>query len=180
VEGLLALRAGDPATALERSNRAIAAGSLQLESRLVRAAALGALGRFDEARGALDTLRARMPGNPEVESLWGQYLLATGHPADARPVLERAFSLFPEDADVAFALGMACADTRAATEAITAFTRAVEQRPRFYEAWLQLGAAKLQVGDRAGAAQAFDSAMRLPESADGRAAALRRMAGGAR
>lgn len=180
VRGLLALRAGNPAAALDFSNRAIAGGSIQLESRLTRAAALAALGRFEEARGALDTLRARMPGNPEVESLWGQYLLATGHAAEARPVLERGLSQFPDDADLAYALGMACVDTHAISESIPAFERAVEKRPGFYEAWLQLGAARLEMGDRAGAARALESAMRLPEAVDGRAAGLRRMVGNPR
>jgi len=177
VQGLIALRAGDPSTALDLSNRAIAGGSLQLESRLVRAAALAALGRLGEAGAAIDSLRARMPGNPEVESLWGQYLVASGRAAEARPVLERTARRFPDDADIAFALGMACAGTQAGAEAIAAFAHAVEKRPGYYEAWLQLGAARLQQGDRDGAARAFESAMRLPESADGRAAALRRMAG---
>jgi cytochrome c-type biogenesis protein CcmH/NrfG len=180
LRAVLELRAGRADSALALADRAVAGGSLQLEPRLIRATALAALGRFDAARGAIDSLRARLPGNPAVESLWGQFLYATGHPDQAVPVLEGAARLLPEDVDVSYALGLARVAIRDWPGAAAALERTVALRPSHYEAWLQLGASRLERGDRVGAAAAFASAARLPEAADGRAAGLLRMVSGSR
>jgi Flp pilus assembly protein TadD len=128
----------------------------------------------------VDSLRRGFPDQPSVITLWGQYLLARGRAAEALPVLEKSFAAAPSDADLGFALGLAAAATGQWRVAEQAFASVASLRPAHYEAWLQLGAARLMLGDRAGADRALESAMRLPQAVDGRAAGLRRLAGAPR
>jgi len=180
IRAVLAYRRGDWGATLAESERAIARGSALGEPRLLRATALMGLGRLTEARGALEEMRARTPGQPAVESLWGQYLLQTGRPAEAFPVLVAASRMLPADADLAYALGVAALGAGRAAEAREAFRRVVGMNPAHYDAWLVLAEAESGAGERAAAAAALERALRLPAARDGRAEALRARLFGAR
>jgi tetratricopeptide (TPR) repeat protein len=173
LRAFLAYRRGEWAEAVAEAGRAIARGSTDLEPHLLRVAALLSLGRVQEGRAALEDLRRRTPGQPAVESLWGQYLLQYGRPGEAYPVLVQVVRLLPRDADVAYKFGLAAGDAGHAVEARTAFERAVLLDPARYDAWLELARVRGALGDRAGAAAALARALELPAAADGRAAALR-------
>jgi predicted Zn-dependent protease len=173
IRALLAYRRGDWGGTLAASERALAQGNAENEPRLLRAAALLALGRMEEGRAALVDLRRRTPGQPAVESLWGQFLLNTGHSAEAYPVLARAAGLLPGDANVAYALGVAANDTGRHGEARVALRHAVSADPTRYDAWLELARTCAALGDAAGVSDALARAQQLPAAADGRAAALR-------
>jgi len=173
IRALLAYRRGDWPLTLSEAERAIAQGNTENEPALLRATALLAMGRMDEGRAALEELRRRTPGQPAVESLWGQYLLNTGHADEAYPVLANAARLLPEDATLALALALAANDTRHHAEARVALERAVRLAPGNYEAWLELARTCAALGDWPSAAAALAGAERLPAAADGRAAAMR-------
>jgi tetratricopeptide (TPR) repeat protein len=173
IRALLAYRRGDWPETLAQAERAMAQGNAENEPRLLRATALLATGRMDEGRSALEELRRRTPGQPAVESLWGQYLLNTGRAAEAYPVLAQASLLLPDDPSLALALGLAANDTGRRAEARAALERAVRLAPGSYEAWLELARTLAASGDAPGAAAALASAGRLPAAADGRAAAMR-------
>jgi protein O-mannosyl-transferase len=173
IRALLAYRRGDWGGALAEAERAIAQGNVENEPRLLRATALLALGRMDSGRAALLEIRRRTPGQPAVESLWGQYLLNTGHAAEAYPVLARAARLLPGEVTLAYAEGVAANDTGRHAEARAALQRAVRLEPARYEAWLELARTCVALGDGPGAAAALARARQLPAAADGRAEALR-------
>ncbi len=173
LRALLAYHRGDWVTTLAQADRALARGNRDLEPRLLRVAALFSLGRVAAGRSALDELRRQAPGQPAVESLWGQYLLQYGKPGEAYPVLAEAARLLPGDADVAYKLGLAASDAGRSGEARAAFARSVRLDPARYDAWLELARTSAAQGDRSAAAAALARAERLPAAADGRAAALR-------
>ena len=173
IRALLAYRRGDWGSTLGEADRAIAQHNAENEPRLLRAAALLALGRIEAGRAALLELRRRTPGQPAVESLWGQYLLNTGQAAEAYPVLARAARLLPEDASLAYAEGVAANDTGRHAEARAALQRAVRLEPARYDAWLELARTCAALGDGPGAAAALARARQLPAAADGRVEALR-------
>ncbi len=122
---------------------------------------------------ALEDLRRRTPGQPAVESLWGQYLLNTGDAAEAYPVLSQAARLLPADVGLAYARALAANDTGRHAEARAALQRAVRLEPSRYDAWLELARTCAALGDGAGTADALARAQRLPAAVDGRAEALR-------
>jgi tetratricopeptide (TPR) repeat protein len=173
IRAFLASRRGDWPTTLTEAERAIARGNAENEPRLLRAAALLALGRGAEGGAALEELRRRTPGQPAVESLWGRYLLSVGRAPEAYAVLARASALLPADTDAALALALAANDTGHHAEARGALERALRLDPARYEAWLELARTCVVLGDAGAAERALAAAARLPGSVDGRAAALR-------
>jgi predicted Zn-dependent protease len=159
---------------LQRSRRALALDSLRFEARLMEAAALLRLRRLDEATARIERLAADRPGEPSVESLWGQLLLLEGRSAEALTHLERAARWSRDDPSLSFALGQASLLAGRPPEARDAFARTVELDPRYYDAWLRLATACHLLGDSAGRERALERAAALPDARDGRAQALRR------
>ncbi|MBI1797965.1 MAG: hypothetical protein HYR74_13065 [Candidatus Eisenbacteria bacterium] len=174
--GLMFYQRGLWAESVRSIDSALALGARGIEERTTRPLALARLGRLDEARAALEALRAESPASPWVDSAWGQFLLITRRPDEAWPFLERAERYLPGDTDLEFSLGVAGAMTRHLPQAIAALERAVTLSPTHYDAWLMLAAAREEAGDRTGGEQAFDRASALPQARDGRAEALRQQA----
>lgn len=154
IEALLASRRGDWPATLAAAEAAIARGSTEHPPRLLRAAALLSLGRTEEGRRALEELRRRLPGQPAVESLWGQYLVSAGRPAEAYPVLARAAALLPADGALAWALALAANDTGRHGEARAALERLLAREPARREAWAELARTCAALGDTAAATAA--------------------------
>lgn len=164
IEALLAARRGDWATALDGADTAIARGSVEHDPRLLRVAALLSLGRAGEGRRELEELRRRLPGQPAVESLWGQYLVSAGRSVEAYPVLARAAALLPADGALAWALALAANDTGRHGEARAVLERLLAREPARREAWAELARTCDALGDAAGAAAAV-ARLRAPDAA---------------
>src|SRR4029077_305953 len=91
---------------LAGAERAVAIDPHLQAARLERVLALMRLQRLPEPGRELEALRAEYPGHPEVATVWGQYLYATGHPDQALPVLLGAVQLLPGDPGLWDAIGM--------------------------------------------------------------------------
>jgi len=96
-----------------------------------------------------------------------QAALATGHPDEARPLLERAVALAPQSAEVHLALG----DTRRSLQdlpgAIASYHRALALAPAAAGIWRALALALTEQGDRPAARAALDSCLALsPDDVD--------------
>jgi len=147
---------------LAESDRALALAPHLQAARVLRAAALLQLGRLPEAGRDLDGLRAEYPGHPGVDAVWGRYLIATGRPADALPVLQRAVVLLPDEANVWDGIGLAHALLDHRAEARAAFERVVAITPRYVEGWMRLAASCHRLGDIAARDSALARAAELP------------------
>src|SRR5262249_18998640 len=150
------------AAALEHADHAIAGGDPTAETRQIRVVALLGLGRFEDARRALDAMRQGHPATPALEALAGQYLVATGKPLDAVDRLSRAERAFPGNADLAYAAGLAAAAAQQPARAVTEFRHAVDLEPTRYAAWLQLAISSYLAGDVDGSRRAIERASALP------------------
>lgn len=92
--------AGDPAAALRSADRAIEFEGKNVQNHYLRAAALGRLGRLDEAIAALRTAQAKEPGNFVTYLLLGDYLARAGDSAGAQRAYLRAWLRNPLDPTV--------------------------------------------------------------------------------
>ena len=109
------------------ADTAVALDSLRLEPRVTRALARLRGGHADLAGPDLERLLVQAPGNPFVESAWGQCLLARGRAAQAIPYLARAARLIRNDPDVAYGLGRALGGDR--PHALRGLARARHREP---------------------------------------------------
>jgi len=173
VRALLHYRRGDWPGVLEFASQAIALDPTLIEPRLARATALLRMGRMAETEAALAELRALVPDNPMLHSLEGQRLLTLRRPAEALPPLIEAARWLHDDADLAYALGVAYAMGNNVPAARAEFADAVRVEPEMYDGWLRLATACHLLGDAGGRDAALARAAALPEAADGRVAALR-------
>jgi protein O-mannosyl-transferase len=140
--------------------------------RMLRDASRVRLGQGAVVASELESLYVRSPGDPLVQAALGEWRLAEGRPADAAPLLERSLRAQPEDPFTALALARAWHALGRDDDAAAALDHTLRLAPRFYEAWLL----EAEVANARGAPAARDSALVrarvLPESRDGRAAAL--------
>jgi hypothetical protein len=147
---------------LAETGRALTIDPRLQSARLLRAAAWMRLHRLAEAGRDLDRLRAEYPGHPEVATVWGQYLIAVGRPAEALPALLKAAELLPGEPSLWDAIGVASAQLGRVAEARAAFERVVAIAPGYLEGWIRLAAACQGLGDRAGRDRAMARAAALP------------------
>jgi tetratricopeptide (TPR) repeat protein len=161
---------------LMNAERALAIDPKLQAARLERALALMRMQRLPEAGRELDQLRAEYPGHPEVGTVWGQYLFATGRPREALPVLLAAAQLIPGDPGLWDAIGMTSVRLGRRQEALAAFEHVVAITPDYLEGWMRLAAACQMVGDVPGRERALARANELPGGAP-RVEAFRRVLG---
>jgi tetratricopeptide (TPR) repeat protein len=174
----VASQRGDWGTVERESERALAIDPGLMSAQLLRAVALMRTKRLEEAGEALDGLRRLYPNHPEVGTVWGQYLLATGRPTEALPVLQSAVLLLPGEPSLWDAIGVASLRLGRREEARSAFLRVVALSPAYLEGWLRLAGACHSLGDAVGRDEALARAAALPGGAE-RVAALRRVVGAA-
>ena len=175
----VAMRHDDWETVLRESGRALELDP-QLQSALLqRAMALMRTRRLEEAGRVLVPLRDQYPGQPEVGTVWGQYLLLNGRPAEALPVLESAALLLPGEPSLWDAIGMARARLGRTDSARAAFERVVAIAPGYLEGWMRLAAACQTGGDGNAREAALSRAALLPGGAERVAAFRGRLSGGA-
>lgn len=126
-----------------------------------RAASLKALGRLSEAVDVLRKSASRSPGDPDIALRLALCLHELSELGPARAELERVLGPNTANANLWFAYGLICQDSRDPPAAITAYRRALRLSPGLAEAHVNLGISLQQTGDLAGAKAAFGQAMRL-------------------
>jgi arylsulfatase A-like enzyme/Flp pilus assembly protein TadD len=119
-----------------------------------------ARGDLAEARLRLDALAARDPGDARVALKYGVVLVRTGE-------IDRAISVFravterePANAEAAVNLGGALAKSGRPAEALPYFERAVRAGAKGTALWNGLAMARLETGNREGAAAALRESLR--------------------
>lgn len=137
---------------------------------VARAASLRALGRLGEAADVLRKAGSRLPGNADIALRLALCLRELGELAAARAELERVLEPDTANANLWFAYGLICQDSRDAPAAIKAYRGALHLSPELAEAHVNLGICLQQTGDVAGAKAAFGQAMRLRSDTFGRIA----------
>ena len=136
-----------------------------------------AAGDLAGARSWLELLRARDPGDPGTALKLGVVLVRLGQVEAALPVLRFSAERQPHNVDAVVAYGGVLAKTGRSREAVTWFERAVAAGAASPIVWNGLAAARLESGDRAGAAAALEASLRArPDQPDIREM-LRRLGG---
>lgn len=171
---LIAFRHARWAEVVTQSDRELAVDSVNMNARLLKAAALLRLQRPAEALATLAPIRALRPGYPVLEGAYGQALLALGRTDEALGPLEHAERWTHDDADLSFALATAYVRGQRWADARRLFTETVTIDPGYYDAWLRLATTCQLAGDAAGRDAALARAAALPQASDGRVEALRR------
>ncbi|GEM_PF-2060029 len=118
----------------------------------------GAVGAYEEA------LRSD-PAHATARLNLAQVFLEAGEPAKARQQLEILAAAAPDDPDLLFRLGVALCREGLYNKAVETYTRLLELEPTA-DAYNNLGTCRAGAGDRAGAAAAYEEALRLDPSHD--------------
>jgi tetratricopeptide (TPR) repeat protein len=167
--GLTLYRAGKFEAALVAFTRAAEAVQ-NPRHELARAASLQALGRLGEAVIVLRKARSRLTGDTDIALQLARCLHKLGELAAARAELERILEPDVANANLWFAYGLICQDSRDMATAITAYRRTLLLSPELAEAHVNLGICLQQTGDIAEAKATFGRAMRLRADTFGRIA----------
>jgi len=91
---------------------------------------------------------------------YGTTVLNTA-PADAAAAVNSSVEMTPNDAEVHYTRSAVATFTRDSALALREIEQAVRLRPRDYYLWLELGLARDEAGDQAGALTAFNESNRL-------------------
>jgi len=158
-------------TAVERENWPLAAERL---GRLLEAApdtwafwrlygqVLRELGRVSEAEAALVSAVKRCPDEALEESRellleLADLRLADRRPEDAARALRRVLQREPHQWEALYLMGNAFMDVGAHAEAVSAYRQSLATQPFERELWWNFAIALEKVGDRAGAATAYEA-----------------------
>lgn len=137
---------------------------------IARAASLQVLGRLGEAVDVLRKAESLLPGDTDIALQLALCLHKLGELAAARVELERILAPDAASANLWFAYGLICQDSRDPIAAITAYRRTLHLSPELAEAHVNLGICLQQTGDIAAAKASFGRAMRLRSNTFGRIA----------
>ncbi len=118
IEGVAALRAGDPAKAVEAFNRVIKLNADYTSAFKNRASANMQLGQFNNALEDLEFLTQRYENNAELLDMLGRTYLELGQHSNARRALEQAHKQAPNSVTITADYGEALAREGAYKEAI--------------------------------------------------------------
>ena len=115
-----------------------------LETDLVLADLLAVTGKKDRARSAYEQLARSNPGKPEIEESLGYMALQSGDRANAVTHFNRAFTAGTKNPQLCYDLALLQKETGSAErEIFPALRKAIELKPDYIEARLQLGFAQL-------------------------------------
>lgn len=121
----------------------------------------------EEARAAYQALAKENPGRPEVEDSLGYLDWQSGDRAGAREHFGKALAAGSQDARMCFNYAALSGEAGARDQELAALTKAVELKPDYQEARLQLGSALLGKQDYAGALTALKEVKKVsPEQAE--------------
>ena len=119
----------------------------------------------DQAVAAIEAARGLDPGLPEVDTTFGEILLETGRPKEAREAFRRALAARPGSIPALVGLGWVSEILGDSVSAEKAFRRAIELEPSF-TVFNQLAALYFQLGRYADAVAMFRRASLVaPDSA---------------
>jgi tetratricopeptide (TPR) repeat protein len=164
----IARAVGDFASALSHLDRAIAIAP-QRDAFLEMARTLDQAGRRPQAREAWQAILEAVPLHQEAAARLGRLAFEDGDHALAASCLERAVGA-DTPASVWFDLGLVRQDLHDHAGAAAAYHKAIDIKPDFAEAVLNLGIALQETGDLDHAMRAYAQAYRLRPSAFGRIA----------
>ena len=110
------------------------------DARIMLADLLAATGKLAQARVEYEDMERRQPGMPGVAQSLGYLALAANDMARARGLFRRAFAAGESDAQMCLALAMMeRANNASAAELLPILERAVQSKPDYADALLQLG-----------------------------------------
>ena len=157
--GRIARGLGDFDAALAHLDRALAL-SPQREALFEKARTLDAAGLKPQAREAWRAILNALPQNQEAAARLGRLASEAGDYDTAASLLERA-AAGEASASVWFDLGVVRQDLRNHAAAAEAYRKALDIKPDYAEAALNLGTALQESGDLDGAMRAYADAYRL-------------------
>jgi tetratricopeptide (TPR) repeat protein len=132
------------------------------DARLMLADLLAAIGRIDKATEQYQALEQQQPGQPAVARSLGYLALESRDAPGARSWFEKAFEEGESDARMCFKLASMEREANAPADRIIApLQRAVESKPDYTDAQLQLGIVQVAVRDFAPAIQTLLSIRRI-------------------
>jgi tetratricopeptide (TPR) repeat protein len=118
------------------------------ESDTVLADLLSVAGKHDQAAEAFRKLAAENPGKPEIAQSMGYLAWQNNDRDGARRQFEKAFAAGGRDPEMCFHLAMLELETdQASAQALAALLRAVEVKPDYTDARLQLGLVQMNTHD---------------------------------
>jgi tetratricopeptide (TPR) repeat protein len=164
----IARAVGDFDTALSHLDRAIAIAP-QRDAFLEKARTLDQAGRKPQAQDSWRAILDAIPPHQEAAARLGRLAFEDGDHALAASYLERAIAA-DAPASVWFDLGLVRQDLRDHAGAAAAYRKAIDIKPDFAEAVLNLGVALQETGDLDHAMRAYAQAYRLRPSTFGRIA----------
>jgi tetratricopeptide (TPR) repeat protein len=157
--GRIARGLGDFDNALIHLDRALALAP-QREALFEKARTFDAAGLKPQAREAWGAILKALPQNQEAAARLGRLAWEAHENASALSLLERA-AIGEAPASVWFDLGVVRQDLRDHAEAAKAYRKALDIKPDYAEAALNLGTALQESGDLDGAMRAYADAYRL-------------------
>jgi tetratricopeptide (TPR) repeat protein len=145
------------AAAKQERSGGMGASAAQLE----RAIGLAQAGDLAGAETVLDGIRKKDPNQPEVHHQLGMIYSRTGRTEAGLELLRRAVAARPEESLYWNNLAAACLAIERSQEAVDAAQKSLALDPKNFMAWQNLALGQRDLGDRAGAAEAFDRAAAL-------------------
>lgn len=147
--------AGRPAEAVEAYRAALDLQPDAVEALYGLGCALVELDALDEALAPLQTAVALAPGHGLAQAALGELALRCGNFADAEAYLRAARAAGADSAELANDLGVALNHLHRLDEAASEFLHALEFRPDYPEAAMNLGNARKEEGNIAGARECY-------------------------
>jgi cellulose synthase operon protein C len=136
---------------------------------LVAGRALHALRRFDEANGLLRSAAAKAPGDPAVNTAWGELYLDAHQKADALDLFSTALKTDGRYTPALLGAARSLSDDDP-PQAVAAATRAIEINPSYVDAHLFVAGQLLDQDHKAEAQKAVQKALAVnPNSPDAHA-----------
>lgn len=144
----------------ERTGRGTTASAAQI-AKIEKAIALAQAGDLAGAEAMLDAVHRGDPDQPEVNHQLGMIHARTGRTDSGLELLRRAVEMRPEESLYWNNLAAACLAIERTQEAVDAVRKALTLDPKNFMAWQNLALGRRDLGDRAGAVEAFDRAAAL-------------------
>jgi predicted O-linked N-acetylglucosamine transferase (SPINDLY family) len=144
--GVLQHQSGDPGSALECFDKALALDPRSVDAHYCKAGALKAAGRHKEAVAAYQHTLELAPDYYQAADNLGNLLLDQRQAAAALALFERSIGINPANPRAFNGCGTACRALGRTGEAIVALRRAIDLHPGYVEAWSNLGNALRDAG----------------------------------
>lgn len=135
----------------------------QFDADMALADVLSMIRKPDEARAAYERLAAENPGRPEVEESLGYLSWQTGDRAGAREHFSKAVGAGDKNPQMCYHYAGLAEESGDHAQAMAALRRAVELKPDYVEARIQLGSMLLAKEDFGGALKVLSAVKRVDE-----------------